>query len=173
MAVNVARATQSIARMSLMKFFPADIDARKAMVRLICRMANDNEQIDWLVNRMVEIHNEWPGPVELRAVFCSRYKPNDGIEADSLHFIDGIPPDPAVTPVIGIEAGAHRAISGTCAVSEDPEVVAIVTSIARTLKTRYSPVKPVTQEEIDAIKTEQQRNRKVLEEVVEEAEVAK
>jgi hypothetical protein len=81
--VDVKLAALKIAELSLMKFFPTDDAARGALVRIICGMAHDNEQIDWLVERALALYNEWPGPMELRALFYTRWTPRDGVTAYS------------------------------------------------------------------------------------------
>lgn len=79
--VDTKRATERIAELSLMKYFPQDALARAALVRIICEMTENDAQIDWLVKRVLSLYNEWPGPQVVRAVFCRRFKPADGIEA--------------------------------------------------------------------------------------------
>jgi hypothetical protein len=94
--VNVQQATESIAKWaSNLNFFPDDPDSRTTIVQTVCEMANDNEQIDWLVKRVISIYSNWPGLREVRACFCHRFKPCDGIEAFSSVYLDGgFPPDP-------------------------------------------------------------------------------
>jgi hypothetical protein len=50
---------------------------------------------------LAALYDKWPAPHELRAVLCSKFKPKDGIEADSAdqrYIEDGIPSDrPQIT----------------------------------------------------------------------------
>jgi hypothetical protein len=80
-----------VAELGALQFFPAEPQPRRAIVRMVCEMASSKEQVQWLVNRTIALHKEWPGPRELRAIFCSKFKPRDGIEAGSLVYVDGIP----------------------------------------------------------------------------------
>jgi hypothetical protein len=48
-------------------------------------MCSSPAEIAWLACEMVNVVGEWNGPKELRGVFCSRYRPADGIEMDSTH----------------------------------------------------------------------------------------
>ncbi|HXR75197.1 MAG TPA: hypothetical protein VN737_04420 [Bryobacteraceae bacterium] len=89
--VNVAEAAREIAKLGMLKYFPADKEARAAIVEMACGMASDNAQITWLVKRALALYNEWPGPNELRAAFCSKFRPRDGITAYSRIYADGIP----------------------------------------------------------------------------------
>ena len=82
--VNVSKATATIGQLSILKFFPSDLEARVALVGIVCQFADDNEKIEWLVRRALVVFNEWPGPRELRALYCSRWKPADGAEAHSM-----------------------------------------------------------------------------------------
>ena len=106
--VNVKQAADKIAELALMRFFPSEPQAKSALVRMVCEMAQTNEQVDWLVRRALALYTDWPGPRELRALFCSRWKPADGIEAYSTVYIadesgGGFPsetprPEPVLTP---------------------------------------------------------------------------
>lgn len=74
-----------------MKFFPSDEGAKKEIMALIASMCSSDEQVAWLANRTVALHNEWPGPRELRAVLCSKFRPKDGFEVYSDVYPEGIP----------------------------------------------------------------------------------
>ncbi len=102
--VDVKRATNEIAKLSLLKYFPSDPFARTALVEMICGFSESNVQIEWLVKRALVVFNEWPGPHELRALFCSRWRPVDGNEAYSALYPasengGGFPRDPALPPL--------------------------------------------------------------------------
>lgn len=75
-------AVMAVGEMSLLKFFPTDEFAKAALVGLLCRMATEPAQLQWLSRTLMDNYTEWPGPQEIRAVFCTRFKPADGIEAD-------------------------------------------------------------------------------------------
>ena len=76
---------------SLMKFFPGDDGTRAALGELLCEMCRNDEEIIWLARRVQKLHREWPGAHEIRAAYCSKFQPKDGIEADSNLYLDGIP----------------------------------------------------------------------------------
>ena len=78
--------------LTLLKFFPADPGARLELAKLVSRMAANEDQVDWLVNRVLALCNEWPGPLVLRQVFCSKFRPADGISVGGTEaFPDGVP----------------------------------------------------------------------------------
>lgn len=83
----------AVGRMAILKFFPSDQQARIAIMELMRSMCGNDSQVRWLAERMSNgsVFNEWPGPHELRAVYCSKFRPSDGIEAGSVAYAEGIP----------------------------------------------------------------------------------
>jgi hypothetical protein len=84
----------AVDELSLLKFFPADPAARRAIMRLLSRLIEPGrlDQLTWLVQTMIDRVGTWNGPVELRGVYATRYKPADGIEA-SCAVTPGFTPD--------------------------------------------------------------------------------
>jgi hypothetical protein len=108
---------------SLMKFFPSDPGAKAALSRLLQRMCGSFVEAQWLVDTALDVYSDWPGTSELRALYCSRFKPTDGIEAYSVifpeGFLNGRPQQQQISEArYQIEAGEH--------VSTDPELVLVV-----------------------------------------------
>jgi len=64
-----------------LNFFPSDDQGRFAVFKVACAMASDVAQLRWLVDRMLQLFNKWPGPADMRAVFCTRFTPADGVWA--------------------------------------------------------------------------------------------
>lgn len=92
----------AIDRLAVLKFFPRDLRVRQTLVRVVRDMAVSDAQVEWLVGRMLVLYNEWPGPRELRALYCSKFAPRDGIEARSLDYPDGYPSEaPRSSPRTG------------------------------------------------------------------------
>jgi hypothetical protein len=110
---------------TLMKFFPSDPGARAALSRLLQRMCGSFDQAQWLVDRALDLYAEWPGTTEVRALYCSHFKPADGIDANSIiypnGFLDGRPATIEAAPQYKIEAGEP--------VSEDPEIALVVSDL--------------------------------------------
>jgi hypothetical protein len=90
--MNFERVAELVAELTSLRYFPSDESARLAIVRMIGEMAENEDQVEWLVRRVPDLYNEWPGPLELRALFCSRLKPKDGKHAYSKIFPKGFPP---------------------------------------------------------------------------------
>lgn len=119
-AKTVKRALGSL---SLLRFFPADEEARAMLGEILAAMCPNDEACEWLVRRTLEVHNEWPGPVELRALLCSRYRPADGVEANSSAWPEGIPPSrPAQEDLPALPPGRSR--------GPDPELAQMVADLA-------------------------------------------
>ena len=106
--INAKEAIDSISRLALLKFFPSEESARGALVRIVCSLVETNEGVDWLVDNILTLYNEWPGPMELRAVVSARRKPADGIEGHSTVYLSNIPTTPLPAP----EKAAFALFSG-------------------------------------------------------------
>jgi hypothetical protein len=91
-------ASASVAKLALMAFFPSDPDIRAALVTIFMEMVDTEEQLTWLVNRALRLYGRWPGLGEIRALYCSRWKPKDGVEAYSSVYLDGIPSERPAPP---------------------------------------------------------------------------
>lgn len=70
------------ATLSILQFYPSDPAAREQIMVLLTRLATTKERLDWLVETMINRVGVWRGPVELRGVYCSRFKPADGVSGD-------------------------------------------------------------------------------------------
>ena len=118
--IDTKQATADMARLSVLKFFPADQTARAEIVLMACEMAQTNEQVAWLAKRCIQLWNEWEGPREMRAVFCSKFRPADGIEAYSQlpRFNDGIPSEKAAEP-LQLGGATVRQIAGPRETADD------------------------------------------------------
>ena len=78
--VTKEQALQAAMRLRVLKFYPNDRNVDLEVARIFGRMVSTNEQLNWLVETMVDKIGEWHGPMELRGVFCTRFKPCDGVE---------------------------------------------------------------------------------------------
>jgi hypothetical protein len=71
---------QAVAKLGALTYFPSEPGARQALMELLGRMVSTPEQLDWLVRTLVDRVGTYPGPAEIRAVFCTRFRPKDGVE---------------------------------------------------------------------------------------------
>ena len=77
--MNPETIARILSGLQLFPFFPQSGDAFDALVRMVGKMAETEDQVRWLVDRMLlNPYPKWPGPAEVRAVFCTRFKPKDG-----------------------------------------------------------------------------------------------
>lgn len=109
----IDQVAEIIGELTALKFFPTDDYGRLAVMKLICSMATNADQVRWLVRRMLDLFDEWPGPRTMRMVFCKRFKPRDGINVSGFieRYPDGIPderPLPEV-PRLRLPAGSVTA----------------------------------------------------------------
>lgn len=79
------------ADLTMLNFFPGDDGGRLAVVKLVARLCSTMAQVEWLVTRLTTLYNKWPGPAEVRAVFCKRYPPADGIDTRNTHTSEFFP----------------------------------------------------------------------------------
>jgi hypothetical protein len=122
--------TSAVAALGAMSFFPSDAPARKAIMQLIARMVGTKEQLDWLVLTMIDKVGEWKNPKELRGVYCSRFRPADGVEADCAATIEFTPHELAEPSLAWHEDNKLLRESP----SPDTEVRALVQSAVRRIK---------------------------------------
>lgn len=137
--VNVAKVSKMVDELALMRFFPSDESARVALVRMVCEMVRTDEEARWLVSRALQLYSEWPGVHELRACFCNRFNPRDGINAYSTVYPDGLPPSPDAKL---IEAPQRIALPPGHVATVDKQLDEDVKKLAE-LKA-LPPAKPVT-----------------------------
>jgi hypothetical protein len=91
-------------------FFPGESGARLAVADEFRSICNSSEEAFWLVTRLIRLYRRWPGVLEMRLVFCSRYQPLDGVEAagTSEVYPDGIPSERLVPQSTQLVAGRPR-----------------------------------------------------------------
>jgi hypothetical protein len=80
--ITKEQAAAAVSRMAILKYFPSETPPRAEIAKLLIRMVDNDKHLAWLIDTIVSRLNEWPGPNELRGVFCTRFKPADGIEAN-------------------------------------------------------------------------------------------
>jgi hypothetical protein len=158
-----------------LKFFPSDPHARLGIVEEISEITTDIDRVRWLVSRIPKIHSEWPGMREVRAAYCGKYKPDDGIEVYSLVYPDGIPSEKAAEP-LAIAGATQKQLTGEVPNRATPEEITAAQSLRDFIrdaavktdmnrigkpapKVREIPalppgVKPITQADIDKAKRE-------------------
>jgi hypothetical protein len=145
----------------VLRFFPSDEYARIGIAEAISSMCANEDQVRWLVSRLPQLYNEWPGMLEVRAGFCTRHRPADGSEAalgtDSPAFAALCPDDSLKNAELN---AGQRLIGGTVeAFSVDPEMDRLARSCMKP-RDPLAGVKSATDAEIEAIKRQQEANRK-------------
>ncbi len=131
--MNPENVLAMLLELRVLRFFPNDESVMDAIVRLCGSMCASEEQVRWLVTRMTSgIYAEWPGIAEMRACFCCRFRPADGINAYSTVFPDGLPPDPNAPPRIA--APVLKTLPQGHEVTADPELEASIQKLAEKVK---------------------------------------
>lgn len=96
--MNAKDLLQLLCALKGLKFFPKGAIPLRGLAAICAAMTDDIERIRWVVKRLLTLYDEWPGPREFRAVYCSRWRPLDGQEAWSSHFPDGLPSEKPPAP---------------------------------------------------------------------------
>ena len=81
MKLTPEAAAIGVNKLALMAFFPSDPEIRAALVEILMEM----------IGRALNLYASWPGVADLSALYCSRWKPKDGVETHSAVYPDGIP----------------------------------------------------------------------------------
>jgi len=138
-----------VGSLALMRFFPSDLYARAALVETLGEMCETEDQVRWLVKRVRALYGEWPGEREMRACYCARFKPKDGIDVGSSVFLDGIPSE---NPERNreIEGPVLKQLPGGHVASEDPALDVAVALLVNVNSVARSFTGPATAEEIAA-----------------------
>ena len=89
--MNPAEIVEILQELRVLPYFPNDEYVLNSLVKLCGSMCRSLAEVQWLVNRMTSgIYTQWPGPAEMRACFCCRYRPKDGVSAYSSVYPDGL-----------------------------------------------------------------------------------
>ena len=146
-----------------LKFFPSDPDARLGIAQEIASMASNEAQVEWLVAQVAKIYTEWPGALEIRAVFCTHYRPADGAEA-SLGTSSAAYPalcaeEAAARPQL-TAPHAHQIAGEVQSVTADSEMQELVRKVSAKRPDAIRNAPAVTPDEIEQLKQAQERNRR-------------
>lgn len=63
-----------------LRFFPKEEGCHIEILKIIMAMCGTAEEVSWLRAAALLAWNDWPGPRDLRALFCTKFRPKDGIE---------------------------------------------------------------------------------------------
>jgi len=138
--MNPKEVLQILQELRALPYFPNDEYVMNALVKLCGSMCHSLEQVQWLVNRMTSgIYTAWPGPAEMRACLCCRYKPKDGITAYSSVYPDGLPKDPTAPP--RIEGPQLKALPAGASQTADASLDRKIRLLARAKDLEARPLK--------------------------------
>jgi hypothetical protein len=140
--VNPKRVLETLSGLAVLKYFPAgNTSALLALARFVGNMCENEQQVEWLVAQMTGGRfSEWPGPLEMRAEFCRRYKPKDGLTVYSLLYPEVVP-DALPSP-------ERKALPPGAAASSDARAEAGLMILAKTNGHICNLGGPATPEEI-------------------------
>jgi hypothetical protein len=138
--------------------------ARLAVARQLREFVCNPEELEWLVREAPLRYPAWPGIREIRAMYCARFRPRDGVVVASTVYEDGIIPGIVDPPHLIADSPRGTLISANASNA------LMVRVLADAMPPPAAPRKPPksatpkpklpTQEEIDRIKEEQRQNQK-------------
>lgn len=89
-----------VAQLTIVSFFPSEPLKQALIMRFFQQLVGTNEQLEWLVSVLLTV--DWPGPAQVRALFCTRFPPADGIKEGEQCRLSGFTPN---------DCEAHRSIA--------------------------------------------------------------
>ena len=73
--------TLAVSELEAIPFFPETDGAKGAVARGIARFCDRLDGLRWLTDTAVDRMKKWDGVGELRALYCTRFPPADGLPA--------------------------------------------------------------------------------------------
>lgn len=70
----------AVEELAAIPFFPTGESARVAIATQIGKFVAEAHQLRWLVDAAINVMRKWDGIPELRGLYCTRFKPLDGVE---------------------------------------------------------------------------------------------
>lgn len=166
--MNPRVVSELCAELTLLRFFPSDESARAALVLLIGRMCSTEDQVRWLVQRTLDLCNEWPGPLVLRQILNSKFKCADGVSVScSSIFPDGIPSERKIEAPAMLALPPGHIATVDRGLENDIRLLAVAKDLNHMMR-RTAPVqeiptnpnfKPITQADIDRAVSENRDKR--------------
>jgi hypothetical protein len=74
----------AVMALSMIPFAPQKPDQHEQLMIALAAFADKPDALKWTVGIAVANWHQWLGIAELRGIYCSRFKPADGIEADAM-----------------------------------------------------------------------------------------
>jgi len=74
--------TEAVSELGAIPYFPAGSGPQLAIMRQLERFVSGAHELLWLIDTAVGAMREWKGIPELRGLYCTRFKPADGVEAN-------------------------------------------------------------------------------------------
>jgi hypothetical protein len=137
MPLNAEDVFVIVNKMGAMQFFPGDEAARVGIAEELASMCHTIEEVEWVARRTRSLYPQWPGVHEIRAVYCQKHRPKDGIDAFSSIYPDGIPPEhpPQEPSLLRAPVGRDEYL-----LSSFPETDSLIAEVAA--KTKLAPKLP-------------------------------
>lgn len=113
-----------------LRFYPSEAAARGLIGEEIGSMCNSEAEAGKLVREMVRRYKEWPGLLEMRAVFCAIGDPRDGVMAIS-PTVEEVREREIAASAPQIACAPQRQLAAGEPVSASPSIAATLSDLVR------------------------------------------
>ena len=72
----------AVSEFGAIPYFPNDSGAQLAIMRQLEKFVSGAAELRWLVDTAISVMRDWKGVPELRGLYCTRFRPADGREAN-------------------------------------------------------------------------------------------
>lgn len=91
--ISETQAVEAVGELGAIPYFPREAAPQAAIMRALCAFVGEPWHLRWLVDTANNHMREWRGIAELRALYCVRFKPADGIEGSQCSIAGYTPAD--------------------------------------------------------------------------------
>lgn len=95
--ISETQAADAVDELSGIRYFPrGDATVKAVIIKALCAFVGEPHQLRWLVDTANNHMREWMGIAELRALYCKRFTPADGVAVQGC-LIEGFTDDDCET----------------------------------------------------------------------------
>ena len=139
--ITSEQATLFTEMLAAIPHFPREDGARIAIGDTLRRICDTKERALWLVSQCIELMSEWKGIPMLRDIYCTRYRPADGIEGRGGTVSLPQTNQPHVARLVGV--GGGQVVTEARTVQETIEDLALAKKFESAAMKRKPRVRPI------------------------------
>lgn len=150
-ALTSQQTTIFVEMLAAIPFFPSEGGARTKIGDELRSMCAGPHEALWLVTRMSRLYSRWPGPLEMRRVYCSKHTPWDAVMPIGISEVypDGVPSERQQMPAI--EAPSPKALPAGHVATADTRLENATLSVAEIKKMPTGKIRGSRAEKFDKV----------------------